>query len=64
MLESVIQQDGKELMNDARCDCVAPNAEIMQHIFNECVLTRYVNGLEDLQQVVLAARGWINDIKN
>lgn len=38
------------IVKDAGCDFAASN-QTMQHVFNECPLNKYVNGLEDLHQL-------------
>lgn len=51
-----------EITNYAKCDS-GMQIQTMHNIFNECPLTKHENGLEDLNEVTLDAKGWINDLK-
>lgn len=49
-------------MNGAKCDC-GVQIQVMHHIFNECTLTKYENGLGDIHKVTLDEKDWINNRK-
>lgn len=50
------------IKNYAKCDCRI-QIQTMHNIFNESPLTKHEIGLEDLHEVTLDAKGWINNLQ-